>query len=65
MIGSGGHEGCPMNGQNEIPKMLYTRHKVSQGENIRHFATPIQHCLNFIMQRYWTCLCEGEGCPIH
>ena len=53
MIGSCGHEGRPMNGQNEIPKMLCTRHKVSQG---RPYDT-----LRRLFNTAWISLCSGIG----
>lgn len=53
MIGSCCHKGCPMNGQNEIPKMLCTRHKVSQG---RPYDT-----LRRLFNTAWISLCSGIG----
>ena len=53
MIGSCCHEGCPMNGRNEIPKMLCTRHKVSQG-------TPCD-TLWLLLKIAWISLCSCIG----
>ena len=53
MIGSCCHEGCPMNGHNEIPKILCTRHKMSQG-------TPC-YTLWGLFKAAWISLCSCIG----